>query len=500
MGMPMNRFAYSFQKGPGPGLALGVAFLAAAALPAGAFDSKEITFKGLGWAQYGLVANSSDTVNTNYNGNALQSSGAQISLFAQITGNLSGAAGLGVIENLAMAGGLEGGGRVPTVVTPYIAQASFDYSFWDNDRSALQLTGGLFSYDYNPDVQNLGLYLLRGPVYPGIVLSGFEVKPVLPIANMLGFRLRHAVGGFEQDLILNSENELHPYFDISPAYLASYRFGKAFHIGAGVNFYHLFPIDGKLTSPPLDSALLADRMETEEKSVHHPYDRVMIYVDSTGPRRDTTVLSFQGTKVMANASLDPKAFMGSNGSLGPEDLKLYCEIAVIGLNTSKAYNTLYGDLWHRMPVMVGFNFPTFKWLDHLSMEVEWYGARFRDDYSRYMGSRVIYQSPLPMSNSFAQRQPQTIHNPASADPLDSIVVVSGTSIPFDGADLQRNQERDNWKWSVQGAKVIENHFRVSFQVANDHLRPGGTQDQPSWAAILSTPKDWYWMTKVAYFF
>ena len=473
-------------------------FLATGLLPALALEEKEMTFTGLGWVQYGLVAHSTDTVNLNYNGNSVQSTGAQISLLARISDRLQGRAGLGAIENQAMAGGITSGGRVPTSVTPYIAEANFTYSFWDMEGSQLKLTGGLFSFNYNPDIRNLGLYLLRGPVYPGIVVSGFETKDVLPIANMLGFNLRHRMGGFQQDLLINSENELHPFFDISPAYIAGYEFGKAFRIGAGVNFYHLIPIDSKLTSPPLDSSLLADRKEKSENEVKHPYDRGMIYVDSTEGKRDTTVMSFQGTKLMANFTLDPKAWFGDGGRLGPEDLKLYGEVAVIGLNTEKAYKALYGELRERMPMMVGFNLPMFKLLDHLSLEMEWYAAPFRDDFSRYQVNRGSFESPIPVSNAFANRNPQTIVIDTATG--QTRVVVAGTNIPFEQANLEKNLEKDNFKWSLHGSKVIQQHFRISFQLANDHFRPGGTPAQPSWEAILSTPEDWYWMSKVSCYF
>jgi hypothetical protein len=488
----MNRFVLQHSR---PGILAGL-FLAGM-LPAAALENKNMTFSGLGWVQYGIVQHSTDTVGLNANGNSLQTIGAQISLSANVSDQFSGRAGLGVIENLPLTGGVSNGGRVPTNVTPYIAEASFNYSFWNSGESKLVLTGGLFPYNYNPDVQNLGLYLLRGPVYPGVVVSGFETKAVLPISNMLGFRLRHAIGGFQQDLILNSENELHPYFDISPAYLAQYQWGKAFRIGAGVNFYHLIPVDKKLTSPPLDSALLSDRKEATEDHVSGPYDRVMIYVDSVGGKADTTVLSFQGTKVMANFSLDPKALFGGSEILGPEDLKFYGEMAVIGLNTSKAYNALYGDLKHRMPIMMGFNLPMFKLLDHLSLEVEWYGAKFRDDYSRYSPAASYFESPIPVSNKFANRNPQKYVDPVTGD---TSLVVTGTTIPFDQANVETNQLKDNWKWSLHGSRIIQDHFRVSFQVADDHLRPGGTQAQPTYESILTTLKDWYWMTKVAYFF
>ncbi len=41
---------------------------------------------------------------------------------------------------------------------------------------------------------------------------------------------------------------------------------------------------------------------------------------------------------------------------------------------------------------------------------------------------------------------------------------------------------------------------LSVQVANDHLRLGGNHDEDAGAEAMRTPKDWYWTTKLAYFF
>jgi hypothetical protein len=440
-----------------------VAFAAAA-------GAQGLTVGGMGWVQYGRVAHSTDTSQSNYNGNSLQSTGAQISLRMQASEKFEGAVGIGVLESHFLAGANRGG-RVPMTLTPYIAEASFTYSFWNDAARKLRLRGGLFPYNYNPDVKNLGLYLLRGPVHPGIVISGFETKAVLPIANTLGFQLHHESGAFQQDFILNSETDLYPFFDVSPAYLVHYQAGSMLRIGAGVNFYRYLSVESKLTSPDYLSPTGRD----QSPDGPHPYRRSYIYVDTaTG---DTTFISFRGVKLMADASFDPKPLLGSPGFLGPEDLKIYSEVALLGVENDKAHNEIYGDYLHRMPVMVGFNLPAFKLLDLLSLEVEWYGARFRDDLWRYQTGRSYYPSPLPVSGS--------------------------TSHPGEGSalfDYEKNQKRDNWKWSLYGAKTIQNHLKVSAQVANDHFRPGGVVGNPSQEAILSTPKDWYWMTKIAYFF
>jgi hypothetical protein len=168
---------------------------------------------------------------------------------------------------------------------------------------------------------------------------------------------------------------------------------------------------------------------------------------------------------MANAVFDPKAFFSSD-NMGPEDLRLYGEVAVIGLDMSKAYKAIYGDYIHRMPVMVGLNFPMFKLLDHLSLEVEWYGAKFKDDLARYQSTTGAYHSMLPVVNS-----------------------------------KNLNLTRDDWKWSLHAQKTI-GQIRISAQAANDHSRSGGTITSPGseWETFYITPKDWYWMAKVGFFF
>jgi hypothetical protein len=149
-----------------------------------------------------------------------------------------------------------------------------------------------------------------------------------------------------------------------------------------VNFYRFLSIESKLTSPDYLSVTGRD----QSPSGPHPYRRSNIYVDYSdtagGAAPDTTFISFAGVKLMAHATVDPKPLFGSPEILGPEDLKVYGEVALLGLENDKAHKDLYGDYRHRMPVMAGFNIPAFRLLDVLSLEVEWYGAKFRDDVRR----------------------------------------------------------------------------------------------------------------------
>jgi hypothetical protein len=109
--------------------------------------------------------------------------------------------------------------------------------------------------------------------------------------------------------------------------------------------------------------------------------------------------------------------------------------------------------------MVGFNFPTWKVLDNLSLEVEYYGSK---------------------------------------NNADNLAAQYGSWVPI--VDPNSNTKRDDWKWSVNVDKVISGHIKGSLQVANDHMRLGGYHNYATGVETTTTPKDWYWTGKVVYFF
>lgn len=448
--------------GMGSGLraaAMAAALACACASPARG-DGLTVGFGGVGWVQYGQVGNSSDTLPNDYNGNPMQNSGAQITVNASVTERLSGSVGLGVYEGHALAGQIASGGRVAVAANPYIAAANFTWLVGDKAAPRLQVTGGLFHYHYDDNVKDLGAYLLRGSVYPGFLMSGFETADVVPLANVLGLWARNRTGILTSDILVKCETDLKPYFDLSTAYIGRARIADFLTVGAGVNFYRVLPNDSKISHDPFDPVF--------EKSgpVTNPWQREFIHVDSTAAGKDTTYFGFDGTKLMADFEFDPKPFLGETG-LGPEDLKLYGEAALLGLSFDKAHKEVYGGVAERLPIMIGFNLPAFGFLDHLSVEAEWYAAKFRDDTWRM--------------------QPD-IDRPVSP-------------IPFDYSNDGRTYGRDNLKWAVHAARTIQGHFKVSGQVANDHFRPYGIANTPAtYEVATSTPKDWYWMAKIAYFF
>jgi hypothetical protein len=437
-----------------PSLLRGISLAAAIACPAVAADSTGVVFGATGWVEHNVIGNSS-LGGGDYTGKGVFSTGAQIEATRKVSDKLVVKAGVGLASDnsliLANSGYGTNSYAVPTL-NPYVYEADFAYTFLEGERGGLKLRGGIFPYSYSSDVKNLGLYLMRGPVHPGIVISGHERQGVMPVANLaarpaanvMGLQLNHRLGAYEGDAIVSSELQYYPFFDLSFVYVGSYRPHPGIRLGAGVNFYHLVAVDSKLSDEP-----------------------AYRHIDGS----DTTDIYYHGTKLMANASFDPKEFFGRGlvGVLGAEDLKLYGEVAVIGLETSSGYESIYGTLAKRIPVMVGFNVPAFGYLDHVSVEVEYYGSRNADDLSNFNKGEY---SPLP--RNWSPTTPQDFR-------------------------------RDDWKWSVNAARTFHEHVTLTAQIANDHYRPGiyrGYTDSnlPLRQTLTVTPKDWYSSLKVAYSF
>jgi hypothetical protein len=361
-----------------------------------------VTINGEGWTQAGFIGHSSDTLDLNYNGNWFQSVRGHITARAEISKNWEGTIGIGVRtiqkgftgKEVAMADP-GSAARMQVGVEPYIAQARFTYTYGEKGSSPLALTFGYFPFKYNEEVKDLGLYLLRGTVYPAFLFSGFESDETIGIANLLGLNLHSDLGHFSHDILLSSETKIRPLFDYSLAYIGKYKPNPAFEIGAGVNFYRLLPINGDLTTPR-DPTVFT---EADGAAIGN-YDRRYYALDSIGGGQvDTIRFTFKGIKVSAFGTWDLKVLTGT-GAMGPEDLKVYGEVAIIG---TKNYKVVYDDISQRIPMMVGFNLPVFNFLDHLSLEMEYYKSPYRNDYQKLEKD----YSPIPVSNNNVGRNVAT---------------------------------------------------------------------------------------------
>ena len=299
------------------------------------------------------------------------------------------------------------------------------------DSAALQLGIGYFPYKYAPDVRNLGEFLFRSGTYPGYLMNYFD----RPYARLLGLRISGLpLKSLRADLLFTSEPLRQPLLDWSVSCMARYTLPALLEAGAGVSFANVLSVNSEMTRP---------RSSTQNQ-----------YVDGT----DTGYYTFAGTKVMAFASFDPKGLFAAS-ILGGEDLKLYAEIAILGI---KDYPVFYADIQRRMPIMVGLNIPAFRMLDVLSAECEYY-------YNKYPNSYYV-------------------------------VFTDGYPQPY-GDAINPSFDHDYFKWSFYARKTLFGHFSIIGQVASDHLIPVThsliLQDK---ADVLPKKEDWWWVMKTCFSF
>jgi len=323
-----------------------------------------------------------------------------------------------------------------------------------NGEYPLKLQIGYFPFNYNDAVTNLGAYLFRTESYPTCIYTSFDFTD----SRLLGLNLESTLFGvLRQNLLFTSEAERYPTQDFSLSYLVSASFlNKAVDIGGGVCAHRLFAVDPKRTSP---------------KTLR---GQATVETISKIENGDTTFYTFAGTKVMARATLDPKALLPSDISdiFGKEDLKLYFEGAILGVKDWPSYDTTASRTAHydvrseRTVGMVGLHLPTFKIFDVLAVEVEYFPSRY---YSNFQYT-VLKQLPLPV-------------------------------LPAYGVVDTTNAHR--LKWSVYGSKKLGNNLRFVFQVARDHNRVTNSADDPKilyYADNFVNAREWYYIGKVVFGF
>lgn len=390
---------------------------------------------------------------------------------------------------------------------PGVSQAQARFKFGDDADPWGSLRLGYFPYKYNPDAKNLGEYLFRSMPYPALVTTGgwSITDNALVRAQGVEFRLSHWEGRIKQDFILMSERDFRPQGDFSPAYVVQGTFGPL-QLGGGASFHHFLPIDSKLsktdpanaakdlvirypTFPEFKAAqnqyefdkatgmarvedtirhaagtpLIATQTDVEGVASENPQltlDPQTFWVtDAAGAvyRPDTVYYTTQGVKLMARASFDvqkllPMAF------LGPEDLRIYGEVAVLGWKNQPGY---FENRMDRVPRMFGINLPAFKLLDVLALEAEYF--------------------PNPMEDDLEQMISKGNYNP----------IPFGSGVLFPAVD-----RKDDWKWTLYASKQVFTGFALKGQIANDHFRaPQITPNQHLFASVPSTRKlsNWYYV-------
>jgi hypothetical protein len=346
---------------------------------------------------------------------------------------------------------------------PGIAQATGIYSFGGEDVSNpwFQFQFGYFPFKYNNEATNLGEYLLRSGCYPGYIMGGSW--------NIIGDALYRVIGAkltnylkdksIQQHLILSMERDVAPMYDLSLTYIGDVNIAKVLDFGAGIDFHHLISANEDKTTP-------------HDRSNRYMNGKILEYEDGyytdpeTGVTTDTFAsgtekyYTFRGIKLMGKLCFDPKPLFPSS-LFGKEDLKIFSEVAVLGVQNYPYY---YDDITKRMPVMFGINLPFFKFLDVCSIQWEWYGAQFEN--SLYNPNKL--QLPLPGGDSNKNLDSTWAYDAAMS--ASKGPDRKETDFSSHWTTLRDYYNTDNWRWSVYLKRSFGKNFSVFLQMASDHLR------------------------------
>lgn len=357
---------------------------------------------------------------------------------------------------------------------PGISNAFLRYSFSEN----LNLTLGYFPYKYNPSARNLGEYLFRTEAYPTVVFNGGWSWLNSASYNAVGLKLSHETEHFKQDLGLFGEYFNAPIYDMSPAYLATWKPGAGITWGGGVSlhryvspntkirkeltreyaYYENFYIPGRDTTGGKKAraarrvSMLKDDIEALEGNEATP-GAYSALPENAGAVQKTVRFDNRAVKLMTHATLDFNSMMG----LDPKRMgafELYGEIALLGL---KNYPIFYTKLMERMPMMAGMSIPTYGVLDNLSFELE---------YLQNPNIESIYST------------------------FDVLDLAPDVNFRY------QKHSRDDMKWSLHASRSLTSFMTLFVQVADDHMRLKDKYGRPEYIPVTNTGKDWYWLARL----
>ncbi len=434
-----------------------------------------------------------------------------IKVTRKLTPSLTGRLNLGVVVNVATVNPSQYPTNEHTAkkVTPALLDACLEYR-----SGGFLLELGYFPFKYNPQSTNLGEYLFRSGTYPGWLISGFEHSIDKP--KLAGVHTSYSFGSLfrlKQDLIVNTEIEALPYRDINFTYIVSPSVDKIVDIGLGVELARLIVLDPKKTTIGLNPT-------------YKRYEPKIGYFDTT--TGETIKYTFKGTKLMGRASLDIKALFGGGGDFfGREDLKIYGEMALLGV---KNYPGWYNDPIERMPKMLGINWFTNQFLSYCVLPgVMAYGLESVE--SKKLNKAITIGTPgviIGVGSWFLDRlfninskldiiSIEIEHYPSPYVNAQDNIWKGSSAVPYiAGRPASAIMDYRNWnesmavhdddiRWSVYAAKNIGNHVRLSAQAACDHTpknwyTPWPAPQSAKYSDILSKTSDWYFMMRMSLFF
>lgn len=313
----------------------------------------------------------------------------------------------------------------------YIDEARGDFSLIDNNSTRLGLTMGYFRFSYNPDVHNLGNNFFRSYCYPSSIVPSELDFPYTRLCG-LDLQISFLNGMLFNHFLTTTHTDLFPMNDLSITDIMGF-YHRGIRVVLGVQFDRILEMSNAITSPGF----------VNKVNLQNPLD--------------TTYYTFAGTKIMSCLNFDIKKIVfGENypSVFGKNDAKVFLEINLLGV---KNYYHYYEKRKERIPIAFGVILPTFRALDILSFECEYFGSKYINSTEKPNNS----DAPLP-------------------DPY--------------------SKKACNWKWSVYAKRSFSN-FSIIFQIAKDHLQLWSMRSADQiFSDVLIENDDYYYQFKFQFDF
>ncbi len=485
---------------------IGLAVMAAGLLASAMGEDGKVEYKPLafgGFSEFGLLRSGQYADNPAFKNEWIDHFGAYIAQTAVANENLAFDVGIGGVfeyQKAEVVSSQWGGTQYKNFfVGPAVADIRYGGSSRDGQGFGLQF--GMFNYKYNPEASNLGEYLFRSGAYPDYITSGGFWFLNNATVQLQALKASYASGSLTSDFFLTTETSMPALYDISAAAVVGYKVADGLlNLGAGLNFKHLISVKPSHTSREVhENAYFkkdgkdytgnyamynnqekfyrrraeedkADSVALIAKAVEDSIIAANVKTWLANPAAAGITLKYytqRGIILMARASLDLKKLMPSD-AFGPNDLKLYAEGAILGVQNYPIY---YEKITERMPIMGGINIPTFQLLDLLSVEAEYFNSPYPNSYLELVNTNSAIPTSPVASNKYKSE-----------------------------TEYKDITKHDNLSWSVLAKKNFGVGAYVSGQVARDHIRTVSisTWTAPEPTEILGKSSDWYWMLQFGF--
>ena len=406
----------------------------------------------------------------------------------------------------------------------------------------LDLTFGYFPYKYNAAAKNLGEYLFRTEAYPTIIYTGGWGWINDAQYRTVGTKLTYATETFKQDIGLFGEYFNAPIYDITPAYIATWKPMSGLTLG-GAGSLHRFINPSPKTRKVLtrgysyyENFYLPEvqsktKFNVNIKDYAGQGTQEVKYSAGTEP----TVAQAQAQVWAADSSTlqaiynittpgavpvlrDTSKTATTEGHAASRANMLRDDIIQMAGNEGSDTSKYFGDPNNTgaKPKSVEFDNAAVKLVAFFELD---FNAMLGLDQSR-LGAFGIYGevAQLGLKNypifytESAQRRPMMLgvniptfvleHLSVEVEYLKNPVMESIAST-YDKLDLPPDPEfrykaynRDDFKWSVHASKGFNKFISLYVQIANDHMRLKDGFARPEYIPVTNLPSHWYWLTRI----